>query len=84
MGATCLYGNHRQNSSTLCHERHVGDEDERDTEEEGREEERKGPRGKDSGVTRIMCVSQEKISVPPMALMFLGSSFFKKLFNFTK
>lgn len=41
-----------ENSGTLCHERHVGDEDERDRERE-RERERKGRRGR-GGVRRGM------------------------------
>lgn len=60
-----------KNSGTLCHERHVGDEDERDGEERERGEGggRRGRggvrhgmermRGKDGELTRMMCVSQQ-------------------------
>lgn len=60
-----------KNSGTLCHERHVGDEDERDGEERergegggwrGRGGVRHGMermRGKDGELTRMMCVSQQ-------------------------
>lgn len=60
-----------ENSGTLCHERHVGDEDERDGEERGgekgmerrgetRHEEKEGRmRGRDGELTRMMCVSQQ-------------------------
>lgn len=52
-----------ENSRTLCHERHVGDKDERDREGKGgvwgggQGVERM--RGNDGELTRMMCVSQQ-------------------------
>lgn len=56
-----------ENSGTLCHERHVGDEDERDGERDGEGEE-EAVRGKDGELTRMMCVSQQEISMPPVGI----------------